>query len=291
MNPHFARGSGLAFAFTAIAIASGGSERSAIAQDPARPAAKEDDRPKRLQSMRNLAQKMKVSMFADGRPLEPISLCADPWARYNDPPRGIHDATLWAWGDRGRPRAVLKVEQMPDQVDAQRWVVGLVSLASERIAVSFDDGAEWTSRRSGLAMRPIPRSPAPAVSEAVRLGQMRDLARRFSASEYNGPARGRLQLRLMPKPFHRYADPDAGISDGAIFAFAYGTNPDVLLVIEATGAKGAPSTWRYDLARLGGAEASVTLDSQEVWRQPYADPPSARETYMNRWLAAGEDSR
>jgi len=237
--------------------------------------------------MRALAASIKLSELPEGRPSVPVVLRTDPLERYNDPPRRIGDATLWGWGEVGRPRAVLKVEHMPDRPESTRWVLGLVSLAPARITVEFVDGQQWTSKRSGVDMATIPHAPAPGASDAVRIGQMRTLCRRFAASEYAGPVRGRLQLRLMPKPLARYSDDRTGIQDGALFAFAYGTNPDVLLVIESGREHDKPPAWHYGLARLGGGQPLVTLDGKEVWSQTGADPPAQLETYMNRRMADG----
>jgi hypothetical protein len=244
----------------------------------------------RLETMRRLAKGVRVSRMIDERPGPPVALRPEPIARYGDPARLIHDATLWAWGERGRPIAALKVEHQPERPAVARWLLGLVSLAPDRIAVEFFDGKTWTSRRPGIEPRALPGAPAPADREVTRLGQMRDLAQRFTASEYAGPARGRLQLRLMPRPLHRYDDTASGPIDGAIFGFAYGTNPDVLLIIEAIGA-GSPPGWRYSLARLGGGELFVSLDGREVWKQDEANPPVERETYMNRRVAEGDEPK
>jgi hypothetical protein len=115
------------------------------------------------------------------------------------------------------------------------------------------------------------------------MSQMKQIARRFEAHEDGGPARGRLQLRLMPRPVHRYADPESGLPDGAIFAFAFGTNPDLLLVLEPSQQSDPAPGWRYGLARLGGGATSVSLDGHEVWTETGVGIPVRRETYMNRW--------
>jgi hypothetical protein len=146
------------------------------------------------------------------------------------------------------------------------------------------------SSRPGLELATVTGAAATAASDGLRLGQMKDIARRFSASEYAGPVRGRLQLRLMPRPLHRYAASAPGPRDGALFGFAYGTNPDVLLAIEAHEAEAGPGWW-YGLARLGGGDFTVNLDGREVWNRPGADPPAERETYMNRWVAASDEAK
>jgi hypothetical protein len=164
----------------------------------------------------------------------------------------------------------------------RRWLYGIVSLSPDLIRVEGDEAWNWSSSRPGLDLRDIPRSPNPVESEALRLSQMREIARRFEAHEEAGLARGRLQLRLLPKPVYRYADPASGLRDGAIFGFAYGTNPDLLLVVELRQQGDSGPKWRYGLARLGGGETIVSLDGQEVWSQPGANPPARKETYMNR---------
>ena len=61
---------------------------------------------------------------------------------------------------------------------------------------------------------------------------MRRLARQFSAS-VNDDKFGRQQLRLLSKPLYSYGKAGSQVLDGAIFAFAKGTNPEVLVLIEA----------------------------------------------------------
>ncbi|MDR3636301.1 MAG: hypothetical protein P4L84_21035 [Isosphaeraceae bacterium] len=265
----------LAFAIEGTRLAARQEHAAAPADDPGTAL---------FRAMRAHAASLKVTAIAPGRPALAVALRDEPLERYSDPPRNIQDATLWAWGDSGRPGAILKVEHMPKRPEATRWLYGLVSLAAGRIEVEFRDDQRWTSTMPGVEMRPIAEAPAPAASESVRLSQMKALARRFSASEGAGGTQGRLQLRLMPRPLIRYSDGTLGIRDGALFAFAYGTNPDILLVIESQGPTDTTATWQFGLARLGGGEPIVALDGKEVWSQSGANPPARLATYMNRWV-------
>ena len=235
----------------------------------------------RLKVMERHARSIKVAGID---PAGPIPLLAEPLLRYDDRPRHLHDATLWAWGATGRPAAVLKVEDYADFPAEIRWIYGLASLTPGRIAAEVEgpEGWRWESSRPGLELRSVPGAPAPAESEAGRLGQMKQLARRFEAHEDGGPARGRLQLRLLPRPIHRYADPGARLQDGAIFAFAYGTNPDLLLVLESRREGDSAPAWHYASARLGGGATVLSLDGAEVDSVPAVEIPTRRETYMNR---------
>ncbi|MDB5350359.1 MAG: hypothetical protein JWN86_1606 [Planctomycetota bacterium] len=258
----------------------------AVANQPGRSG---EDPSLRLKAMTAMARGITVRELAEpaSESGKPVALRAEPLLRYSDEPRAIHDATLWAWGATGRPAAVLKVEHLPARPPERRWVEGIVTLSSGLLSVDLGAGQSWKSRKPGLLPKAVPDAPAPAATEGARLAQMRSLTRRFAASEYAGPARGRLQLRLLTSPLHRYKDETAGLVDGALFAFAYGTNPDVLLVLEANRVPASSATpiWSYAAARLGGGEASMTLDGKDVWTEPYADPPSERDTYLNRWVA------
>ncbi len=238
----------------------------------------EAERLARLKAMTEHARSIRVSVSSTG----PVALIPEPVLRYDDKPRFIFDATLWAWGPKGRPAALLKIENNPMRPADTRWTYGIVSISSQSITVEGDEGWRWSSSRPGLDLREVSKALVPGNTEAIRLRQMKQIARRFEAHQDAGPARGRLQLRLMPQPVHRYTDPAEKIDDGAIFSFAYGTNPDVLLVLESSRQADSAPVWRYALARLGGGAPFLSLDGHEVWTETAVGIPVQRETYMNR---------
>jgi hypothetical protein len=246
-----------------------------LAQQP-RPV---DEKVARLGDMARLAAALKVRV---GEVVP--RLRADPILRYDDPPRGQQDATLWIWEESGRPVAALKVERYPGSVPEARWVEGVVTLAERPLSVSSEDGLSWEATRPGMDRREFPGFAAPAATGPGRLAQMKELARRLTGHEVDGPERGRLQLRLLPTPIHRYSDPAHGLIDGAIFGLAFGTNPEVLILLEARSDTSGPARWSYSLARLGGAEGSVSLDGKEVWTVPYVRIPARQPLYMNRFV-------
>src|SRR5262249_20365910 len=137
----------------------------------------------------------------------------------------------------------------------------------------------------GIKLQPIPGAPAPADTPRKRLVQLRELSGRFTGSQFE-PAKGRMQMRLLPKPILRYDDPDGGLPDGAIFSLSFGVNPEVLILIESRNPAGSTTpVWQYAIGRLGGAEVTVALDGKDVWQQGKAYPvPQIRPTYMNRHL-------
>jgi hypothetical protein len=112
------------------------------------------------------------------------------------------------------------------------------------------------------------------------LAQLKELARRFSVRV--GDARANHKMRFLPTPVHRYADPQAGIQDGAVFAFAAtGTNPGVVLLLELYQPQGDEAKWQYSLSRLGIGEVAVQLDERVVYEQAYTGIyPVKKPTWM-----------
>jgi hypothetical protein len=83
-------------------------------------------------------------------------------------------------------------------------------------------------------------------------------------------------LRLLDRPIYTYSDADRGIVQGGLFAMSYGTNPELLIQIEARATADKPE-WQIAFARLSAAEVVVRLDQKEVWRAEAmkADDPTA----------------
>lgn len=80
-------------------------------------------------------------------------------------------------------------------------------------------------------------------------------------------------MRPLARPIYRYADPERGVRDGALFGFATaGTNPDTLLAIELRGQSASEQAWSYGLARMTLCHVTAKLDDKEVWQIPYFFP-------------------
>jgi len=98
--------------------------------------------------------------------------------------------------------------------------------------------------------------------------EMKEKAREFTAYEIEDPDTNgkRMVLTLLPKPIHTYTDKDRNIDFGAIFAFAHGGNPEVLVTFESTGGE-----LSCELVRVGGAEMHVLWKNKEIWQSNYGD--------------------
>lgn len=206
-----------------------------------------------------------LTMTVAGRD-ETVPHIAKPLLVFGDSARSNADGTLWGFGQTGRPLVLLETYRNTQSKENRVNAITLTS--SQRVVLKSPDRQTWQPQQTQAEFRPLTGAAAPDAREAGRLRQMREQARRFAAHEFWDPDNSRFELRLLAQPVHRYGDAKSGLLDGAIFVLANGTNPEVVLLIEATAeATGSPARWQYALARLGSAEMHVSLDGAEAWKQ------------------------
>jgi hypothetical protein len=254
-------------------------------QEPARP---DDAKAAHLARMKALASTFHV-LAAPDNPQSRADLIAEPVLRYADNTRQIYESSLWIWGTKGRPSAVMAIEFYPDHERGPRWLFEVASLSAVRIAVRREPELTWTANQPGLDFKPVAAAEAPAARPAQRLLQMKTLRERFAIHEHTA-TEGRIELRPLSRPLHRYEDSAGGLVDGAIFSYANGTNPEVLLALEARQSEGK-SSWVYGLAQMTGASVTARLDGNDVWERGVAYPPAVRESYVNGWIPLATDAR
>ncbi len=192
-----------------------------------------------------------------------VGLIDRPLLTYGDSARANKNGTLWAFGKTGRPLAVLELYQGVEP--NARWVHAVTLTGGNLANMKSPGGAAWSPKKTQIEPAAFGGIAPPAQREPARLRQMKDLARRFTAHEFWDPDNSRFELRLLVAPILRYRDSAAQIHDGTVFVLAHGTNPEVILLIEALGQNLEESRWHYSLARLGSAEMHVELDGKEVW--------------------------
>jgi hypothetical protein len=228
----------------------------------------------RLKAMYGIAQRFKVQA-GEGADRKPVPLMEAPILRFNDPAREFHDATLWAWGESGRPLCLLAIEQYGDR----SWFEMISLAAASQPFTAEAEALRWAPRSGGIDLKPFPDALPAADKAPRRLVQMKELLGQLAAYEV-GRTDNRYELRLMPRPLHRYEDEKAELVDGAIFAFAYGTNPELLAVIEARG-PATSAKWHVGFARCGTAEPHVLLKDKEIFTLPYAKGTGPEDPYWN----------
>jgi hypothetical protein len=241
------------------------------------------ERAERLAQAKRILDAMRVYAAPD-RKGAPATRTSEPVLRYTDSTRQTSDSTLWIWGAAGRPAAIVAIEHYPKNPDMKRWLCEVASLSDERISVEYGRAIDWTANKPGLELERLEGAPAPAEQPAARLTQIKQLQRRFTAHE-KASIEGRIELRPLAKPLHRYQDTDAGIVDGAIVSFVNGTNPEVLLVLEARKTGTGAAEWQFGLVQMTGEAVFAELDGKEIWTRGEADPPARRDAYVNAWVA------
>ncbi len=191
-----------------------------------------------------------------------------PVLRFTAPLWGGHHGTVWVWGKRGRPVAVL---EMFRQADGLFWHQALHTTSDVPITLTAPNGNMWKPQGNSLTIKRLPDAPTPAETPAGRVRQMKAFAQKFTAHEFwaHVPDRPRHELRLLTAPVHRYEDRDHQLIDGAMFIIAQGTNPEVTLFLEAIHPPEEPKPiWQYGLGRTGLAEIVVLYDEKEIFRAP-----------------------
>jgi hypothetical protein len=250
-----------------------------------------DKSTQRLEAMLRLAKEVKVCEITGGKPGPPLVLRPKPLLRFSNPADVALDGTLWVWGERGRPPALMKLglrERPPGQM---HWHFGVTALSPKRVEVEFGDGSRWSSRLSGLPLQAVPDAAPPADSAAQRLTQAKSIARRVSIGVERQTAARRIQLRLLPRPIDLYSDPTAGLLDGVLFGFVDATVPVVLLLLEAWSEGPGASRWRCAFLRQAAAEMTALLDGKLVWSVPRVPQPADTELFKARGMPASPEEQ
>ncbi len=194
---------------------------------------------------------------------KPIAPHQRPFFKYNDGARIIADGAIWAWGDSGRPVAMAKCWK-----NANGTQTCAFSLTSDKQAITFGPQSKtWRPEKTQIQPTELTGAPVPEDKAPVRLRQLKEQARRFTAHEFWNPENDRFELRLLPQPVYRYRDERLKIDDGAIFLLAYDNNPQIILLLEILSPAEGKPRWQYSLARVSSADLRVHLDGKEIWSQ------------------------
>jgi len=282
--------------------------------EPARPAPKDPagEEQAAVGSLRRMLERiasLRMERGAEGM-ARPVELVETAILRYSNP-SGLTvttDGAVWIWGKTGRPVAINAIFFERLATGDPKWSCELTALVDEPLSLLSRAGWKWEPPRSDLQWKPFPDTPASggagtagsaaagtatagtaattagrvavATTAAERTRQMKDLARQFTASEtFNASQTD--QLRLLIRPLHRYADPEQGLLDGALFAFTSGTNPEVLLLLEARRDSGGETSWHFAFARMGAAASQARLGEKPVWSCPPIDVWDNRHSYFS----------
>ena len=189
-----------------------------------------------------------------------VTLVEEPVLRWGNSIRGGASGGTFLWTAKGVPVATCCIWWS----DPRTVCLAFGSLTEQPIRAEKQDRTIWHSKQPGLEYRDVPGAPAAARSAAARLTQLRNIAREFRAVLVYGD-QGTEDLRLLPQPLYRYSGDDAAVEDGAVFAFATGTDPELILQIEAVAGDNDALRWRYAVTRRTSGALRLSHKYNVVW--------------------------
>lgn len=204
-----------------------------------------------------------------------FKLLPRPVLNWTNPQRKTNAGALFVWTRLNRPKAALCI--YPN--GQSHFNFEFQSLSTDAIAGRDGGILLWEPRKPGVHFQIVKTAPVPSESPFVRLRQMRMLAREFTATLM--PIQGQAEnLRFLPSPVYRYPVKglDPSLVDGAMFAFVIGTDPEALLLIEATKQTTGDPAWQFALARMTVVPTQVHRKGDLVWEST-AVAPNRYETY------------
>jgi hypothetical protein len=205
------------------------------------------------------------SLAIESAPKTTLELKKEPVFEWFNPARNTQQGAVFLWLRDGRPAALGCYFSDP----RQGWNGRLIrhemhALDPEKLLVKRESHNQWQPE-AGLERKQLPAAPAPAVAAGARFIQMKKLATEFTGHSIDREKK-RWELRLLPTPLYRYPTAKSGVVDGALFAMVSnaGTDPEVLLLIEAREEKGK-LRWEYACGRFSDWELHVQRKEKEVF--------------------------
>jgi len=216
----------------------------------------------RLKLMKESAARIEIHMGRKER--TGLELDAQPVLRWDNPQSRVIDAAIFVWLADHRPHMIGGM-----WIKDGRALFDLHSLSQEPLTVAMDGALSWSTSRPGVTWGNVPDGPPLGASRAERLRQMKKLAQGFvvhavkNAPDYDEGSIWR--FRMMARPIYRYAE-EAAV-DGAIFAFAQGTDPEAFLILESCEDKGT-ARWQFAFAAACVWELHAQHSERDVWSRP-----------------------
>src|SRR5262245_45033511 len=205
------------------------------------------------------------ALSAESAPDQKLELKKETVFEWLNPARSAQQGAVFLWLREGRPAALACIFSHPhEKLPGRQIIHELHALDPEKLTVKRDAYNQWKPQ-AGLVRKVLTDTAAPAAAAGTRLLQMRQLAQQFSGHSIDRDGK-RWELRLLPTPLYRYPAAKSGVVDGALFALMSnaGTDPEVLLVIEANDADGK-LRWEYACGRFSDWELHVVRKENEVF--------------------------
>jgi hypothetical protein len=242
---------------------------------PEKEPAPEVDEEHRREAVKVIGE-IELEMLADGE-WSKVKRIEKPLLYFGDPTRENDRGSLWGWGEKARPVALLELYQ--NATDRTKWVYGICNTSGGKLRATYGGKAWWRENESTSELKDIPGAPAPSSEGTQRQRQLKQLAQKFTGHQFWDPNNSRYELRRLERQLRTYQDEASGILEGALYTLANGTNPEIMLFIEArVNPKDKSKTaWQYTVGRLAHAELHMEYDGKEVFNAPRGDKLSGSD--------------
>lgn len=208
------------------------------------------------------AEAYKIQIGSD--PVRELSMKKGPILRWSNPVPGKQThGEVFLWTDRGRPEAILSLYEFVGTGDVIREQHEFCSLSLTNVIAGTKDKTVWSPKMAGVRMELVPDAAAPSELARVRLREMRSFAEQVTSEKTTREGDIR-QLRLLPQPLYRYEGTHPDILDAALFAYVEGTDPEVVLLIEARSKENGYQ-WTCGFARLNSIKMSASYKDKLIW--------------------------
>jgi hypothetical protein len=195
---------------------------------------------------------------------------------------GVRHGRVYLWTDAHRPVVVGSIFSASSQAHLNRNVAyEFHSLSQTSVVARKDDATLWRCQISGVEWNKRTDVAAPSESRVARLVQMREIARNYTTEGGGGG-----QHRLLTQPIYRYPESTTGVIDGAIFAYAHTTDPQVFLLIETRH-----RDWFVAFARSTVVPLEVRQDGKLIWScERKLEPFAQNEPFFISFAAEGRSA-
>jgi hypothetical protein len=233
----------------------------------------QEEKVARLEHMKQAAKGYEITLASETS--TKLTLIEAPLLRFDDQVTGVVDGTVFVWMLDDRPAATASIWIRKTGHEFHEFQ----SLTVGGLIASSEGQERWTPTKPGIERKPSPIAQRPAVSAAARLKEMRAFAGEYKATVMTSE-KDQQELRLLPQPVYRYGRADGTVVDGAIFAYCKGTNPEILLLVEAVR-NGKELDWNYAFARMTSRGCEARRADKVVWSAPRLFGSSPTDPYFN----------
>ena len=231
------------------------------------PEIKKEESPAQL-AIRDLAKQCVFRPVASSEgPGEPFVLHPEPLLKYGDPTRDIGSSALWVWMDGEVPAMFQKIEVNVHQGSNDKWTWCFANASSQKLECAWPEVRRGSITVNEVPTGEIPESPkvkenAPGSAMALAA---RQLSRKFTARD------GDDELRLLPRPLLEFKAEKQNIPYGAVFGFATGTNPSIVVIIQAEK-KNGEVVWTYRPLHMTSVTVELEYDGKKIWQEDGQQP-------------------